>query len=407
MCTIRKRCSLVGVLPLLVLSLPVTFGREQNGPSVEIRVNNNEVIRTIQGGIGASWHAIEAPILGRSADGEVLGGSAWGANPPAEDKAAWQALYRHANWLGLDWCRVELEQRMYEPKKREFDWDNAEMRILYRILDWAEKRKSDVFLQQMWSNVEWNAYPEMRDNPDRRLVSAPLSLAEKRLAEWSQWAHVRNKPLFLSEVGSQIYGFKDSDAGPGTYEAGLKDASLVVRGLRVGVDGFNRWSFMNRGDLDGQWQLVDTWDIPNQRLSKTFRPHPNSYYLIGLLSRFTAKHSEVLATHVEGGSSQGIQHVIAVALRSPRGQHTLLVVNEVESDWDASIVFQGLKKSATLYQYRMTPQQRDQSNLSLQADNEFRVTKDEGRFRVRIPGRSVTVYSTYQLGPQDEGIISE
>jgi hypothetical protein len=63
---------------------------------------------SITQGIGASWYAIETSGLGRSAHGGVLGGSAWGASPPAEDKAAWQTLYHYANWLGLDWWRAEL-----------------------------------------------------------------------------------------------------------------------------------------------------------------------------------------------------------------------------------------------------------------------------------------------------------
>ena len=64
----------------------------------------------MRGGIGASWHAIEAniPVEGDRSHG----GSGWGANPPPEDDLAWQAVYRHADWLGLDFCRVELEQRM-------------------------------------------------------------------------------------------------------------------------------------------------------------------------------------------------------------------------------------------------------------------------------------------------------
>ena len=33
------------------------------------------------------------------------------------------------------------------------------MRILYRILDWCQRNKADVFLQQMWGNVRWNAFP--------------------------------------------------------------------------------------------------------------------------------------------------------------------------------------------------------------------------------------------------------
>ena len=37
----------------------------------------------------------------------------------------------------------------------------------------------------------------------------------------------------------------------------VKDAELIVRGINGGVAGFNKWSFLNRGDLDGQWQLLD------------------------------------------------------------------------------------------------------------------------------------------------------
>ena len=141
-----------------------------------IKVQAGRTVRTMRGGIGASFHAIEEPIPGKRPGGGVWAGSAWGANPPAEDEAAWQSIYRHANWLGLDWCRVELEQRMYEPRRGEFTWDNPEMRILYRILDWAERNGVDVFLQQMWGNVDWNAYPELRGSASGRLVSAPASM---------------------------------------------------------------------------------------------------------------------------------------------------------------------------------------------------------------------------------------
>ena len=69
------------------------------------------------------------------------GGSGWGAYPPAEDERRWQQIYRHANWLGLDWNRVEIEQRVYEPERDKFTFDGPEMRILYRILDWNQKHR--------------------------------------------------------------------------------------------------------------------------------------------------------------------------------------------------------------------------------------------------------------------------
>jgi hypothetical protein len=150
----------------------------QSNRKVRIQVETDHVVRTMQGGIGASWHAIETPIWGREADGDPWAGSAWGANPPPDDEQAWQALYKHAEWLGLDWCRVEIEQRMYEPARGKFDWDNTDMRTLYRILDWAERKNVDVFFQQMFSNVAWNAYPALRRSPKGVLSSAPYSLED-------------------------------------------------------------------------------------------------------------------------------------------------------------------------------------------------------------------------------------
>ena len=128
----------------------------------------------------ASWHAIEEPIPYSNKPHPVFrlkshGGSGWGAYPPAEDDAAWQQIDRSARWLGFDWNRVELEQRIYEPQRERFSWDNPEMGILYRILDWCEKNKADVFLQQMWGNVRWNTFPEWRDDLVGRVHSGPVS----------------------------------------------------------------------------------------------------------------------------------------------------------------------------------------------------------------------------------------
>jgi hypothetical protein len=322
---------------------------------------------------------------------------------------------------------VEIEQRIYEPERRGFHWDSPEMRILYRILDWAESRHLHVFLQQMWSNTAWNAYPELRDDLEKRVKSAPLSLddfayglaelvqhlvktkgytsirwlaitnepdrafswwqgpdlkpvprtpgfkavhealdrrgislpisgpdwadlpplepekitfdpfigaydihsyssyvdrataengpwlasALGRISDWVGWVRERNKPFFLTELGSFVYGWGGSNPAPGGYEAGMMNASLVVGGINAGVDGFNRWSFLNRGDLDGQWQLVDTWDVKAGRLLPKFTPHAPAYYMWGILSRYMALNSEVLATRVEGGEVGGIQRLIA------------------------------------------------------------------------------------------------
>jgi len=173
---LRLRYPTATVLLALGCGAGLTPVRAQKPLRVDLKIDAGRTVRKMQGGIGASFHAIEEPKPGRRPTGGVWAGSAWGANPPAEDERAWRSLFDHANWLGLDWCRVELEQRMYEPRRRRFECDNPEMRILYRILDWAEKHGVDVFLQQMWSNVEWNAYPQMRGTMEGRLRSAPASI---------------------------------------------------------------------------------------------------------------------------------------------------------------------------------------------------------------------------------------
>lgn len=495
------------------------------GAEVCLSADFTKPIRTLRGGIGASWHAIEAeiptgvkhPVFA----GPAHGGSAWGGNPPAEDQARWRQIERHADWLGLDFIRVEIEQRMWQPKRDQFTWDTPEMRILYRILDWCERRHADVFLQVMWGNVDWNAYPEFRgdrvtrvhsgprDLPafadsvaaltkhltrvkryscicwlcinnepgadwswwqtppnqpmpiraglaavrqalDREGLSLPLSgpdwtdlpelkpekvdfdefigaydlhsyyarfdwahtdgyplvAAEKRLAAWRDWATARGKPLFLSEVGTMVYGWGDRSPGPATFDAAIKDAELVVRGLNAGVEGFNRWSFINRGDLDGQWQMISTWDATNKALLKTIMPFPNSYFVYGLISRLTAKHSTLVTTERTGGDLDGSPRVFSAALRSPRGQVTWIVVNDAPRTWPATLEVRGAT-AQPWYKYQVTSEQRDQPGLRVRPLRRVKFLKGSASFTETLPAMSLTVFSTFKLKADDRGIIAE
>lgn len=491
----------------------------QKPAPVKIHIDAGAPVRTMRGGIGASFHAISAELPGRKASGGSWSGSAWGGNPDPADDRRWQELLEHADWLGMNWCRVELEQRMYEPERRTFDWDNSEMRALYRILDWAERRGVDVFLQQMWSNVAWNAYPGNAEEPTRRLRSAPYSIpdwahglgelvehllkvkgykcirwvsvtnepghdgfswwqdsnmkpvpltpglkaareefdrrglavplsgpdwtdlpdlkpdeidfdayigaydihsynavfdsmggsynleeAERRMKRWAEWAHAKGKPFFLSEFGTMAYGWGNEDAAPASYQSGLKNASLVVRGINAGVDGFNRWSFTNRGDLDGQWQLVRTWDIEQQRMFPNVTPEPNAYYQFAMLSRFLPKYAGVLATRVESPLGGRDRKVVAAALRSPKGNLTVLVVNESHRAADVSIEMNGLPGAVQLQRYSLTKESEDKVNVELRPERAIEVSS---QFTDRIAPMSIVVYSTVRLNPADPGIIFE
>lgn len=523
------RTDLTGLLPALIVggALIVCLaacGSRGAADTVTVRVAADTTLHRMAGGLGASWHAIEDSI---PFDGtRTHGGSAWGANPDPSDGAAWEKLCRHADWLGLDFIRVELEARMYEPERGVFTWDSREMQVLCRILDWCQSRGADVFLQQMWVNADWNVYPEFRGDPVKRVHSAPysledfangyaalvkyltaergytcikwlsisnepgwdwswwqmppnesapftpglaavraaldsagisiplsgpdwtdtpalepekidfdqyigaydihcyysrfdwadtlpgrpdlpLSLVESRLAAWAGWAHERGKPFFLSELGSMYYGWGGTDAGPATWPAALKDAAMALRAMNVGVDGVNRWSFVNRGDLDGAWQMVETWDRENRRLLPEYTPFPNSYFVYGLLSRFVAKGSDVLASRVEGGAdSSGTARVTAAALRARDNALTLAVLNDGIRDRQAAFQLDGLSEGAVLYIYRALPEGKDNPSLRIEPQDSVQVKAGSGTFKSLLPASSLTVFSTRRLSHDDPGITS-
>ena len=195
--------------------------------------------------------------------------------------------------------------------------------------------------------------------------------------------------------------------GPGSYESVLKDAELVVRRLNAGVDGFNRWSFLNRGDLDGQWKFIETWDCKTGKLLKEFTPHPNTYFALGLLSRFTAKHSAVLACKVEGGRIAEWPRVFATMLRSPKGNLTLAVVNDAPASQNVSIELRGLTKNTRLHRYAVSEADRDRADLKIEPQAEFPLSPTSAAFRDRVAPMSVTIYSTYKLAHSDNGVTND
>jgi hypothetical protein len=95
-------------------SLAKSFAADTAEPAkpVEVTVDCAKVVNRMRGGLGASWHAMET-LIPYGVKHPVFtsyshGGSGWGGYPAAEDERAWQQIYRHAAWLGLDWNRVEM-----------------------------------------------------------------------------------------------------------------------------------------------------------------------------------------------------------------------------------------------------------------------------------------------------------
>jgi hypothetical protein len=456
-----------------------------------VTVNSGKEKYKMAGGIGASWHAIsmdsidESPAYKWALRYRNSRGSAWGGNPPVSDTSAWNQICRHASWLGLSWIRVEISARMYEPQKNMFDWDNQEMQALYRILDWAEANNADVFLQQMWSNVRWNAYPgvqpllsaprslrdfadgiatllgylttekkyncikwfcitneppggswgswwstgesdapltpalrEVRKVLDEKNISIPLSgpdwtdlpvfdpgkidfdsyigaydihsyqgmdeKGEENLKKWAEWANRHNKPLFLSEMGDMRIGWKDSDPGPKSFRAALSNAETVLRGLNAGVSAFNRWSYTNRGDLDGQWQLIRTWDIANQRYLDTVIIEPAAYYGYGIITRFFSKYSAVLET-----DSIPDKDILSQSLRNAKGEITTCLLNKGDTDRQITLMIKG-QYDSKFYLYRVT--EEEVSRPGFRMDPLEEITLKNGRkLHLILPSHSISV----------------
>jgi hypothetical protein len=478
----------------------------KNTSEIDVVVDVSKKIHTMRGGMGASWHALskEIPLENGKYKYPIREiaprGSAYGGNPPVSDTAAWNQIKDHAAWIGLNFIRVELDQRMYEPRHNGFDWENEEMQALYLILDWCEQNGADVFLQQMWGHVEWNAYPgvhpllsapynldyfangiatliefltktkgytcikyfcmtneppggpwgywwdygdekgsiedawkRLNEEFNARGITVPISGpgwtsmppfeeekltfsaylgaidihsydgvtpdGEANLRRWAEWTHAQGKPFFMTEYGNMSLGYGDDHPGQKSFEAALSNANDVIRALRAHVDGVNRWSFTNRGDLDGQWQLIQTFDRQAKTYLQTVLPENEAYYGFAIISRFLPKYG----TTVELTTTSNDSLLMGVAMVSPAGELTTVLLNP--SDSDHLIRFETLSfPEKPLYVYQVTKEVVNRPDFKLLPQESF---SSNNKKRIKLPARSITTISSYALGASDKGIISE
>jgi hypothetical protein len=453
--------------------------------TANVTIDLSYITNTMRCGLGASWHAMDGPI------NHPNGGSGWGGIPAWNDTGRWTQIKNHANWLGLDFCRIEIEQHMYEPTRNNYTWDSTEMKNLYNMLDWAEQKKVDVFLQQMWARVDWNTIPgyasilsapnnlndfvdgyanmvdylvntkgytcikylgisneppsdwqggctyaqglsAVRTALNNKGISIPLAGPDMYSSpsyagcsnetpylgayelhkyqidtntsplynDWISAAHSAGLPFYMGEFGGNIPS--GSDNSPGQYDYNMNVIKWVLKMINAGCDGFNRWSYVNRGNLDGQWQMVDTNDVNTNVLYTTVNPHPNTYYMYGLLTRFIAKKSSVM----DCGSDNS--NIVASALKSPGGQYSVIVMNaSTADDCIVSITLNSLDNSRTFYRYKMTPNEKDLVNVTILPTGSFNVSPGSETFSDTVAANSIYVYSSYNLSATAEGAMAE
>lgn len=460
----------------------------------------------MKGGIGASWHVINGigPLNNQNylfpvREDNPLG-SAWGGNPSVTDTLAWKQLCEHARWLGLDFIRVELAGKSYEPWKNVFTWDSDDMKALYIVLDYCQKNDIDVFLQQMCLNTGWNSYPGVHP-----LLSAPRSLddyaegisnmleyltkirnyscikyfcitneppggpwgywwsegtgdapytpavkrvyeefrkknipirlsgpdwtslppftpekldfapflgaydihsyqgidkeGEKTIRQWADWAHSMNKPFFISEFGNMNLGWGKDNPGPKSVDAALSNANDIITALKSGTDAMNRWSFTNRGDMDGQWQLVQTYDRGKKEYMKTIVPENTAYYGFAMFTRFIAKYSSVLQSIESAPSDTAVS---MISLKNPDGNIVIILLNRSNETKTGEIQLTSKLKSDKLAMY--------QYDENIPAEGKFELNPVEiipvtDKLPLKLTKKSIVVLSSVILRNTDQGII--
>lgn len=489
---------------LLIVLLTSFCSRIKEKNELSIFIDTSDIAYTMKGGLGASWHAISAdlPLNNEKYAMPVLKkyprGSAYGGNPPLENRNAWNQLDEHASWLGMNFVRVELSQRMYEPEKEVFDWENDEMQALYKILDWAQEAEADVFLQQMWSYVDWNAFPgihplnsapknlddfangiatlleylindkgyscikyfcmsneppgidwgywwEYGQNPgnmeeawarlkqefDKRKIEVPISgpdwtgkptfLEEKmpfakylgaidihsyggidndveeNLKQYANWAHSQGKPFFLSEFGNMGLGWGGDNPSQKSFEAALSNANDIMRGMRAEVDGFNRWSYTNRGDLDGQWQLVQTFDREKKEYLSEVVPEQEAYFGFAIISRFLSKYSSVVKTEFQAPDSV----LMCNAVLSPGGVLSIFMIN---NSYEPLIVDLNIehKKVKDLQLYQITKELLKNTGFEFEPQHSYSAQQN---LKISLPPKSISTLTENLLNKTDMGII--
>jgi hypothetical protein len=293
--------------------------------------------------------------------------------------------------------------------------DNAPLSPAFKAVREALDRRG---LALPISGPDWTSLPNLEPAKldfapylgafDIHAYEAPNADATRILGDWANWTHQQGKPFFLTELGDMSLGWGTNNPGPKSYEAVLSNAEKILCGLNAGVDGFNRWSFLNRGDLDGQWQLVRTWDGETKRYLEHAEPEPVPFYGYAMLTRFTAKHSDILPCEWQfQTTNRQLPRVFAAALRSPRGHLTLIVANRESVAVETRFRWAGLDRRSVLHRYELTEDKLKQPGFKLAPEGRITVSPRQPEFSQTLPPRSLSVFTAYDLAPDAPGVIAE
>ncbi len=253
--------------------------------------------------------------------------------------------------------------------------------------DWTELPRFDA------GRIDFNEYIGAYDI---HIYGALDSARQIILSDWVKWANTHQKPLFLSEMGNMALGWQDENPGPKSFNAAISNAETILKGLEAGVSGFSRWSYTNRGDLDGQWQLIHTWDRQNKKYLQDVQIEPAAFYGFGIITRFCAKNSDVIKT-----TKMGSPKILSQSIKSPTGKITTYILNL--SDQPENIEYELIgKPDISLYLYRANEVEVTRPEYKMEGQKI--VLPENGVLNIQIPARTIYTLSQYKLRHKDPGV---
>ena len=161
----------------------------------------------------------------------------------------------------------------------------------------------------------------------------------------------------------------------------------------------NRGSFVHRGDMDGQWQLVRTYDIQKKEYLKKVIPENTAYFGFAMFTRFIAKYASILKTD---NSSVSDLSVSMISLRNPDGNFVYIILNQSDENKSGILMMKSGSKIDNLYKYLYNEKIPAEGNFAL---NPIETIYKASKINLTLEKRSITVYTTKLLKGTDRGEI--
>jgi len=154
------------------------------------------------------------------------------------------------------------------------------------------------------------------------LGAEPISkMIEERLNVYKDYAHAKGKPFLMTEVGTMHYGWDRGDnAGIARHDNVLLETEFILRGLDKGIDGALRWAWLNPGDQDGWWQLIETVDGSD-------KPLLDPFYGYTTLMRYIDRKARILKT-TTSYVGESPQKLWATTVWNTDNSRSLYIVND-------------------------------------------------------------------------------